>query len=224
LDKIKKRAIVRGVNTLFFHAKTLDTMNISCYQKDFPFIVIDDYYSEDEYYFIWEELNFLCYKNKLIKAEGSGVSDDGKPLKNNYVRYLDKIYTDRKVSNILQISRKLFDNNYQIFKSHPSWFFQNVEGNLDHTSLSYYENGEKYLPHKDKYIVTSLWWTCKNPKKFEGGDFIFSDYEETIKFKDNRMIIFPSLIKHEVTPIIIEENNWHQKNGRICLSQFLSWK
>ena len=40
-----------------------------------------------------------------------------KPLKNNYVRYFEDIYFDRGVSNILQISRKLFNNDCEIFKS-----------------------------------------------------------------------------------------------------------
>ena len=199
-------------------------MNVSCYENDFPYIVIDDYYSKSEYDSIWEELNFLCHKHKLLRGNGSALSSDKKPLKNNYVRYFEDIYIDREVSNILQISRKLFNNDCEIFKSHSSWFFQNIDGDLDHTSLSYYENGQRYLPHRDRYTVTSLWWTCKNPKKFEGGDFIFSDYGETVEFKDNRMIIFPSCITHEVTPVTIEENDHDQKNGRICLSQFLRYK
>lgn len=199
-------------------------MIISCYEENFPYIVIDNYYDEDEYNSIWEEINFLCHRDKLIKSEGSATSPDGNLLKNNCVRYLDNLYTDRKVSNILKVNRKLFKNHLEILRYHPSWFFQNIEGNNDFTSLSYYEDGEEYLSHHDAYTVTALWWTHNKPKRFEGGNFIFTDYNESVEFKDNRLVIFPSIIKHEVTKVKIEEEYRNQKNGRICLSQFLKFK
>ena len=199
-------------------------MDISCYENNFPYIVIDNYYTEDEYSLIWEELNFLCYRSKLIKAEGSAKSEDGKSLKNNHTRYLDAIYNDRSVSSILSINRKLFDDSYKILRNHPSWFFQNIRGNCDDTSFSYYEDGEEYQTHYDEYSLTALWWTYKKPKRFEGGNFIFRDYDEFVEFKDNRMVIFPSIIRHKVTKVTMQEEYLKQKNGRICLSQFLKFQ
>lgn len=200
-------------------------MDIFCYENNFPYIVIDNYYTEDEYKLIWEEINFLCYDYKLPKSTGSATDDMGNRLKNNRAVYLDNVYgNDRSISSILSINQKLFNNSYEILRNHPSWFFQNIRGTRDNTSLSYYEDDEEYPSHYDEYSMTALWWTCRKPKKFEGGNFIFSDYNETVEFKDNRMIIFPSIIMHRVTKVIMQEQYLKQKNGRICLTQFLKFK
>jgi len=198
-------------------------MNISCYESGFPFIVIDDYYNQEEYDLIWQELNFLCHKSKLVYAQSS-AHQDGQLLKNNYCRYLDYLYTDRSVSSILTVNRKLFQDSYQILRTHPSWFFQNVRGTIDKTSVSYYENGEKYLPHWDEFTLTALWWTYKQPKKFGGGEFIFSNTRQSVEIKDNRMLIFPSMIPHEVTEVTMNQEDLEKQNGRICIAQFLSYK
>jgi len=199
-------------------------MKINYYEQDFPYIVIDNYYTKDEYNSIWEELNFLCDKSKLILSKGSATDSNDRTLKNNHSLYLDTVYNNRSISTILKVNRKLFDNMNEIVRQHPSWFFKNVKGNIDLTSLSYYEDGERYEKHHDNYVLTSLWWTHRKPKKFDGGDFIFSDVNEVIEFKDNRMIIFPSMIPHEVTEVIMDEKDLNQKFGRICLSQFLKFK
>ena len=78
-------------------------MQINCFEAPFPFMVIDDYFTQEEYDSIWEELKFLVHKQKLLYAEGSATNDDGSKLKNNYCRYLDTLYTDRSVSNILTV-------------------------------------------------------------------------------------------------------------------------
>ena len=90
--------------------------------------------------------------------------------------------------------------------------------------MSYYEHGEEYKSHYDEFSLTALWWTCKKPKRFDGGNFIFSDYDETVEFKDNRMVIFPSIIMHKVTKVTMQEQYLNQKYGRICLSQFLKFQ
>ena len=198
-------------------------MDIFCYDNNFPYIVIDNYYTKDEYNLIWEEIKFLCYDHKLVKAEGS-AHINGKPLKNNSVKYLDSLYNNRSISSILKINRKLFRNSYEILRNHPSWFFQKIKGTYDKTALSYYEHGEEYKSHYDEFSLTALWWTCKKPKRFDGGNFIFSDYDETVEFKDNRMVIFPSIIMHKVTKVTMQEQYLNQKYGRICLSQFLKFQ
>lgn len=197
-------------------------MQIEKYYEPFPYIIIDDYYEKDELSLIWEELEFLTHPQKLRRAtkESGGAQKDGKLLKQNYHRYLDHLYEDRNMSNILSVNRKLFDQD--IFKTNESWFFQNVTNtiNMDFTQVGYYENNDEYGLHHDHSVVTSLTWLYKEPKKFTGGDLYIGDSEIKIECVNNRTLVFPSMIKHKVNTIHMEEEHLNQRLGRYCISQF----
>ena len=203
-------------------------MRVHHYQEIYPFIIIDEMYSESELEAIWEELNFLCYPSKLEKdphKSGTAIDQDTKePLKNNNCIWLDQCYSDRKYSNILSCNRKLFLNNLEIFKDHPNWFFQSFQCNRDNTLLSYYENGDFYKPHYDDAFCTVLTWFYKEPQRFTGGDLnlYYKGARTNIVCKNNRTVVFPSSIFHEVEPIRMEEKFLNTKNGRFCMTQFLS--
>jgi Rps23 Pro-64 3,4-dihydroxylase Tpa1-like proline 4-hydroxylase len=189
----------------------------------FPFIEIENFYDDVEMSLIWEEINFLYYDHKIETSYGSAEDFDGSPLKNNRCIYLDEFYEDkRNMSNILMINRKLFENRDKIFETHPSWFFREIDIQSDETSFSYYENDEEYKSHKDAFTITCLFWTFKQPKRFQGGKFIFTDYNYEVEVKNNKMLIFPSCIMHEVTPVKIDEMYRGKKMGRVCISNFLS--
>ena len=122
-------------------------MKINNYNEPFPYIVIDDYYERNELEYIWEELDFLSHPNKLKRAtkRSGGASDnDGKLLKRNFHRYLDGVYTERELSNILTVNRKLFEDDCKLFRQHPHWFFQNVVFDADYTQVGYYEDNDEY--------------------------------------------------------------------------------
>ena len=121
-------------------------MKITNYNEPFPYIVIDDYYERNELEYIWEELDFLSHPNKLKRAtkRSGGASDnDGKLLKRNFHRYLDGIYVERELSNILTVNRKLFEDDCKLFRQHPHWFFQNVVFDADYTQVGYYEDNDE---------------------------------------------------------------------------------
>ena len=88
--------------------------------------------------------------------------------------------------------------------------------------LSYYENQDYYKRHYDTALITCLTWFHKDPKKFSGGDFKFSDYNISIECKSNRMIVFPSMIFHEVEKIEMKEEDCGNRYGRYCFSHFLT--
>ena len=67
----------------------------------FPFLVIDDFYSEDQLNLIWKELDFLHNK---IKPEHEIVAKrNGEPIASVKRIYLDALYNHRETSNILSI-------------------------------------------------------------------------------------------------------------------------
>lgn len=201
-------------------------MEIRHYNIFCPYLVIDNFYDEKELGMIWEELDFLCNDRTLESPDVKSAAldmDSGEILKNNKSIFIDTIYKDRKFSNILTVNRKLFDNFKSIVQSHPGWYFNTLQCNSDFTLLSYYENGGYYKPHKDKANATSLTWLYKEPKRFSGGDLIisFNGEQERIEVKNNRMLIIPSRIDHEVIEVRMDNKDCGNNLGRFCITQFI---
>ena len=198
-------------------------MKIKNYNEPFPYIVIDDYYERNELEYIWEELDFLSHPNKLKRAtkRSGGASDnDGKLLKRNFHRYLDGIYVERELSNILTVNRKLFEDDCKLFRQHPHWFFQNVVFDADYTQVGYYEDNDEYGQHYDCATATSLTWLYREPKRFTGGDLFLGHEKIKIDCVNNRTLIFPSMIRHSVNKIQMEREHQNKRLGRYAISQF----
>jgi|DEB0MinimDraft_4_1074332.scaffolds.fasta_scaffold05041_5 hypothetical protein len=196
-------------------------MKVTNYNDPFPHIIVDDLYNQNELNLIWEELNFICRPNKMQipnKSESAFEGDD--ILKKSKMIWVDQIYTDRKYSNILDLNRKTFTTI-----SHDHWLFKNFPASQDCTLISYYENENYYEKHVDAAVLTCLTWFYKEPKRFGGGDVIFSieNKEKIINVKNNKCVIFPSMIHHAVTNVTMEEKYTGKLNGRICMSQFLTY-
>ena len=62
------------------------------------------------------------------------------------------------------------------------WFFKNSQISrekmikLFSTVIRLDDDGCYYLPHHDNSVVSIISWLWKEPKCFEGGDFVFEDY------------------------------------------------
>ena len=204
-------------------------MIIKNFDEHFPYIIIDNYYDEEELRLVWEELNFLSHPHKLRRStiEIGGTPNPEKPselFEKNYYRFLDSLYTSREISNILNVSRKLFSDNLKIFRQHPHWFFQNVTPHDDSTQIGYYENNDEFKKHRDGCTVTALTWLYQEPKKFVGGDLFLGpdgDFDDIkIDCVNNRTLIFPSMIPHTVDMIKMEEQYLNKKQGRYVITQF----
>jgi len=200
-------------------------MDIAHFNDLFPFIVIKNLYDEHELNLIWEELNFLCYSQKFLDPteSSSALDPDGKILKRNNCFFLDRTYTERKISNILSVNRKIFNFYDDIFSTSDSWFFNEFRCERDTTLISYYENGDYYEPHQDNAISTCLTWFFKSPKKFNGGNLslIYKGSKIDIEVENNKCVIFPSNILHSVDKITMNDEDLNKKLGRFCITQFL---
>ena len=199
-------------------------MNIKHFDCGFPYIVVDDFYDDDQLNLIWEELDYFSFKNKLEspKDTGTGKDEDGNYKKNNKGIFLKKYFNyNPELSKIFKANRKLskipVDEN-------PSWFFKNIiKIKTNNTILiSYYDDGDYYTPHVDKCIISSLAWLYREPKKFKGGDLYFPDYNnECVKVKNNRVLLFPGFITHAVNSVSIEKKDRGKYLGRYCLTTFI---
>jgi hypothetical protein len=196
-------------------------MKITHLNDPFPHILISDMYEENELNLIWKELNFFIDKLSDPITSGSAVDEGNRPLKSGLGIWLDGIFTSRETSNILSLNRKIFSNYSEIFSKSDHWFFKNIRFNCDTTLISYYENGDYYKPHFDTAYVSALTWFYNQPKKFEGGDLYFTDFDYKIQVENNLALIFPSNIRHSVSEVKMKFNDLNKNNGRVCMSQFM---
>ena len=198
-----------------------------------PVMVIDGFFSKSVEERIMQELLFLNNDpRKLRDPEESGSAWDPDPnakdgkryLKKNKAHSLDAIYYDRSASNILLENRKLWSDEIttELMQAHP--IFRYVKyANLDATLVSYYENSDYYLPHRDDATITALTWFYKKPKAFTGGELVLEESLE-IECTSNRCVVFPSIALHSVKEIALAPDNVGKDYGRFTISQFLSYK
>lgn len=189
----------------------------------FPFLEIENMYSEEELKLIWQELEFLNQLDKLENPEKTGTASiNGEILKKNSGLYLDDLYKSRNISNILTVNKNLMSLHILDTFSSLCFLYENIKHTNDDTTLiSYYDNGGYYRSHQDSALYTAITWFFKEPKKFNGGDFYFSDYDHKIELKNNKTILFPSVITHSVNEIIMNnKDDVGRGYGRYSMSQF----
>ena len=179
----------------------------------YPFVVIDNYYNEQELKSVWAELDFFSTSPVNIhRAETTVVAKflDGQPRSKAYRWYPNSIYKHsdyypKTLSSIQNFTCRSF-----------------FTSNSDNTIINYYDESDHYRAHHDTVLWTQVTWLYKEPKKFEGGDFDFPESGIEVKLKNNRSVLFPSCYLHRVSPIkMIEQVNelgW----GRWCLTTFIS--
>jgi hypothetical protein len=191
----------------------------------FPYLIVENMYSELELSYIWQELDFLTYPNKLQDPQKTGTAYSGTtPQKRNIGVFLDEIYPRREISNILTINQKIFDKNIADSFSSLCFGYKNIfKVNYDETLISYYENGGYYKKHDDQALYSAITWFYKEPKTFSGGNFYFNDYGIEIKIKNNMTVIFPSFVQHPVDEVKIQEENPDKLSGfgRYSMTQLL---
>jgi hypothetical protein len=189
-------------------------------------VTIQDFYSEEELKLIWQELEFLTSKGKLLSAENteSAVSPEGN-FKSNVGLFLDNVYLNRNISNILRINRKIFEETVVEKLTDINPIFRALEhSNADHTLISYYENGDSYFEHPDHSVLTILSYFFKEPKKFLGGELVLTDFNLEIIPKNNMVVIFPGAYHHKVNKVSMDSEVTLSGDGRYCMSQFINYR
>jgi Rps23 Pro-64 3,4-dihydroxylase Tpa1-like proline 4-hydroxylase len=196
----------------------------------FSFLTFENVFDGNELSYIWKEAIFLCDQNKLQppKETSSAIKKDGNNIvykKKNKGIFLNECY-NLDFSNYLKIYTKFLplikkEKENLIRKDYCMKLFFST--NKDYTLLSYYENGDYYLPHEDRSCYTYIFWLFEDPKKFKGGNLIFDDIDYEIDIKNNMSVLFPSWVKHSVSKIEMDENNEVcSGKGRFAFSTFFT--
>jgi hypothetical protein len=201
----------------------VENFEITLSENPFPFMIVKNFYDENELNLIWEELDFYTKPGKFLDASGYG----GIPNKtNSKALLLDELYPKkyRNISNILTANRKLFKCGVldKFSEIHGCCSIAN-KSNHDITKVRYYHNDEYYDPHTDcAYHFLAFSYFYKEPKKFTGGDLIFPKYDFKSPCENNSMFIFPGWVEHGVDKVTIENSDYFDGLGRYCISNFFS--
>ena len=198
-------------------------MEIKSSGTEIPFLIIQDLYNEDELCMIKKEIDFVHSAGCFTENTGSAMND-GDKLKKGKGIWLDTVYANRNMSMILRLNRKpMHDVEIkQSFINLSPYHISYTRINRDTTLLHYYENEDLYKSHRDAAVFSCVTWFFNKPKKFTGGNLIFTDLNVSIEIEDNMCVIFPSILLHEVEEIKMQENVGDEKNGRYSLAQFMS--
>ena len=91
----------------------------------------------------------------------------------------------------------------------------------DITKNRYYHDEEYYEPHIDKtFQFLAFSYFYREPKKFEGGELYFSDYDYEVPCENNSTIILPGWVRHGVKKVSIKDSDYYDGWGRYCISSF----
>ena len=203
----------------------MQNIRADSYLEPFPHIIFHNFYNEKELELIWEELDFYTKPGKLVETKDYGGVVG---YTNAKALWLDKLYGTkyRNVSNILQVNRKVFEK--EILEA-----FAGIHGccsiaatcNNDSTKVRYYHDGDKYDPHVDSSVqFLGFSYFYREPKRFEGGELFFPDYDYTYPCDNNSLIMMPGWVRHGVTEIKIKDSDYFQGFGRYAITSFFSNK
>lgn len=198
-------------------------MKIHYIDHKIKFFIIEDYYSENEYRDIYNEvISLYPYSSQNPFETGTGINRDGSPKKKNNGIFLDLFFDNqRQNSKILQYGRKIFTDQIidQLAAVDPVYDLIRTSRS-DNTLLSYYSDGDYYQSHRDSSSITASYYLLPEGAKFSGGEFSYVDYGIDIPIKNNIMIVSVSCYKHEVKKILKDPSS-NTDLLRVCISQFI---
>jgi hypothetical protein len=95
-----------------------------------------------------------------------------------------------------------------------------------HLQVSSYLNGDHYDFHEDEGAgvnLTAIVFLAAEPKRIRGGDLVlaYDGEEATIRFRHNRLVIFPSKTPHRVTRVRVD--GVEPRHARISLQCWLTY-
>lgn len=184
-------------------------------------IVKDDFLTEDELKLVWKEVDFLSDKLFPPAETGSAKDDNtGESLKKNTGVFLNRIM-DVNYSSIQSILGKVFNKEFvdEAVKVNPLFNYLPRINVCSHL-INYYDKDDFYKEHSDASVLSGILFLFKEPKKFEGGELVFTETGQWITPTNNSFVLFPSYMRHEVKPIAMEEANTGY--GRYSIASFLT--
>lgn len=184
------------------------------YCNDMPCIVFDGVLSDEEASIFGQIID----SQELVSGDalGSAIDAEGNTKTNKGV-WLGEFSPNNTFDLPTKFIGRLLNNAIEYC---PHWVWRYAL-NSSHVSClaSYYEEGDEYPQHFDLSKVTMLLWLHKGAvPEFIGGDLVLED-GQVIAFKNNRAVLFPSVLEHSVTKVRMK---FGETSGRYCFTGFFN--
>jgi len=196
-------------------------VKINSFIEPFPYLVVDNLFTDDEYDSMVSE--WIALEQFAARPEETrSALNNGEILKSGKGVFLDTMFSaNRNASNTLTTNRKLFDSAFleEVEKLNPAFSLLRASS-VDSTLVSYYGDGDYYGKHYDYSTITAITYFLSQDNLLGGGELIFNDYNVEVVPQNNRTVIFISSIWHEVKPIKGADGCL-----RIAMTQFIgNWR
>lgn len=180
-------------------------MNYTIHRYPFTYIEIDNWSDNPEIYY--DKTVELIPHMKPSIVYGNNTQVQNNKYKSSHNLWLYNTPVGTPLAKLFE--KELWSAEFKriLFETRDSLFQSLCYSDSSQVLLSRYEQGDHYAWHRDyNDTVTINYMIGSVPPKFTGGDFIFGDWDAeeplvTVPFKPNKMLVFPSRVKHRVTPV-----------------------
>jgi hypothetical protein len=190
-------------------------------------LVVDDFFTAPELDAVFAELAKL--ERKLQPGLVRDIGHDGQSVFFEHPRRRNRAVWIRDPSKTLRLFRERLwsDEVLELCDGAREPLFQ-IIGNCwaPHLQVSSYATGDHYDFHEDEGAgvnLTAVVFLAADPKKIRGGDLVLAYGSDAtkVRFRHNRLVIFPSRTPHRVTRVRVDSND--PRDARISLQAWLTY-
>ena len=187
----------------------------------------DSVYTDEELSVLWGGIEEIETNDLWLTGPtlGSGETEEGVDKRrgkgfwlrqrNNLARELPSF---ERVDKVLL---KLFQGFTNDYANGGFWQDAIIVTNSHDNLVSYYDEGDHYKAHFDTCPFTAITWLNREPTRYRGGELYFPQLKEQIESRNNRMVIFPGHLVHEVRPVSLDFEDRGKGLGRFSITQFM---
>lgn len=189
-------------------------------------LVMDDFFSEQELETVFRELRAL--EPKLAPGLVRDIGHDGQSVFFAHPRRKNRAVWIHEPSKTLRLFRERLWSEPLVagFEAAREPLFQIIPACwAPHLQVSSYMTGDHYDFHEDEGAgvnLTTIVFLASEPSRVRGGDLVlaYDGEETTIRFRHNRLVVFPSKTLHRVTRVRVDSDD--PRHARISLQCWLT--
>ncbi|WP_146645328.1 2OG-Fe(II) oxygenase [Labilithrix luteola] len=190
-------------------------------------LVVDDFFPPAALEVIFREVRSL--ERKMKPGLVRDVGHDGQSVFFENERRKNKAVWIHDPSKTLRLFRDRFWSPpmLEAFANAREPLFQIIPNcRAPHLQVSAYMTGDHYDFHEDEGAgvnLTAIVFLASRPEKVRGGDLVlaYGGEETTVRFRHNRLVVFPSKTLHRVTRVRVDSKDVH--DARLSLQCWLTY-
>lgn len=198
-------------------------------EQDWPraHLVMDDFFARPALEAIFDELPSV--ERRMKRGLVRDIGHDGQSVFFEHPRRRNRAVWIHDPSKTLRLFREQLwsEPMRAAYESAREPLFQIIPNcSAPHLQVSRYMTGDHYDFHEDEGAgvnLTAIVFLAAEPKKVHGGDLVlaYDGEETTIRFRHNRLVIFPSKTLHRVTRVRVDSTE--TRHARISLQSWLTY-